>query len=496
MSSSTTIPSAIDGFPAELLLKVFHAYVAPRQGVGHYHTIDADTRHRRSVVITHVCHEWKGIALGEPALWTDIRLAGTAKLDLLYFERSRPLPINLTIDLQDMARKPQGVDCAAIIGTRLLARPMEDRTRIRSIRTTHLHDYDARSMISAIGRLKLPALSELFIRTTSIDAPNDRHRRRTALQAQPLMNATLTTLELHNGRQILDGNAVKRALEVCHGLTTLVLGGLLLEERYSPPHTPLIHAPALRRLAVGTPMFETPEDHERCRPRCPCPFRNLIVDNLEYLEIAGGALRETIDHLIPLLKRRVETVDNANNSSSTAPLTVVFNSFMALSPFFLSDNNLIQSLPHNIHLHLFNNGLEYDEELDICDWYKSTQSTVLYVPRELTEGVDVSSEYPGLAPFRCLQPNGSMTSVLIHPAAEDCLDITDRQMNEWGWILPGGEEGEPYLNPEQPNNGEDVRDSFNRPLQDYPSLEIWSNADWLEYRRGLGWPDNYDSGSD
>lgn len=223
MSSTTTRRCTIDTIPAELLLTIFRTHVEPRQGAGHYRTVDADVRHRRSITLSHVCSRWRTLALGDAALWTDIRVAGTAKLESRYFHRSRPLPINLTIDLEAMGRRGR-VDCAARVGRGLLSQSKQDLARIRSIRTTHFRDYDAHSMISVIEKLKVPALTELFIRTTSPDGSPGA-----GLKPLRLLQDTLTTLELHNASQILDGKAVKHALEMCPGLASLVLGGLLLD---------------------------------------------------------------------------------------------------------------------------------------------------------------------------------------------------------------------------------------------------------------------------
>ncbi|TEB34787.1 hypothetical protein FA13DRAFT_1729447 [Coprinellus micaceus] len=492
-------PPTIDDIPAELLLKIFKLCVEPRQGPGHYHTLDTDLRHRRSVVLSHGCQKWRALTLGDLTLWTDIRLTGTAKLEMLYFERSRPLPIDLTVDLVAMERRREGVDCAAIIGCKLLALPLKDRTRIQSIRATHFRHHDARSMVSCIDRLNLPALSALFIRTTSSDPYSYRQRRWGRLEVHSLLDSdALTTLELHGRRQILDGRVVKRALESCPRLETLVVGGLSLARDPSEPDWQV----SLKRLAVGSPIFRRPEEHVRCTARCPCPFRNLVVDNLEYIEVAGGAIEDTLRHLLPIIKRRGTDVRHTSLSRDRL-LTIVLNSHSLLKFSGGRDfKGLAQSLPHDINLHIFHASSDYSQKIQFCEWFKHTRSTCLYVLSGVAAHSVIWSGQPGIAPYRLFQPRQGFTPALIHPDAAECTGLGDSDMETRGWILPGSGSHGPYLDATQPNS-EDTADSdppklvmSARRSRPYIDLDLDLDFDWQGYRRSLGWPDNYDTPSD
>lgn len=55
------------------------------------------------LTISHVCHSWRLVALGNPALWTHLPVPGNAALNALFVQRSRPLNIHCTW----LARSPR-----------------------------------------------------------------------------------------------------------------------------------------------------------------------------------------------------------------------------------------------------------------------------------------------------------------------------------------------------------------------------------------------------
>ena len=168
---------------------------------------------------------------------------------------------------------------------------------------------------------------------------------------------------------------------------------------------------------------------------------------------------------------------------------------------------LVQSLPHDIHLHLLNDRSDYSQEIRLCEWFKDTRSTVLYVPNEVLAHSAIWLDHPGLAPYRFFQPRQGFTPVLIHPDCEDCIGLSDGDVEARGWILPGDEDRGPYLDPTQPN-AEDTEDSDPPVLVlsaqrrrvyrfvDSFDLDLDFGFDWQDYRRSLGWTDNYDTPSD
>ncbi|KAJ3545966.1 hypothetical protein NMY22_g2230 [Coprinellus aureogranulatus] len=374
----------------------------------------------------------------------------------------------------------------------LISQPKQDRARIHSIRATLHRGSNVESLATLIKGLKASALSELFIKTTSAAdlGPIELQRHYSSL-----LPMTLTTLELHIGSQVVDGDLVKQALERCPGLTSLVLGGLFLDtsglQTTNSPNDSPIHAPALRRLALGTPIFRTFHNRAECNNDCPCPFRKLVVDKLEYLEVAGDSVRETLPHLLPFIQRRLSKV--GQSSTAQPPLALIINSGTSFSLFNNGhDKDLMRSLPRDVHLHLLNDDSDYPRKPNICEWFQSTRSTVLYLQRSQTQ--------KSLAGFRRLQPRGGLVPVIIHPSGNASQHIQDGNAEARGWVLSGSDANGPFMNPNQPSIDDDVYGYEYGYLDDdedmysggYSSDERF---DWQEYRRSLGWPDGYDTPS-
>lgn len=87
--------------PAEVLLKIFHVYVGLGQDRGCRGVIDNLNKglSRPPMVLTYVCSAWRTYGIGDPSLWTTIRIDGDAvnKTVSLFLERSSPLLFDLII---------------------------------------------------------------------------------------------------------------------------------------------------------------------------------------------------------------------------------------------------------------------------------------------------------------------------------------------------------------------------------------------------------------
>ena len=62
--------------------------------------LDTDEKDEDVITLTHVCRAWRGIFISRSSLWADIDCEDREKT-LVYFERSRSSPINLSLDRHD-----------------------------------------------------------------------------------------------------------------------------------------------------------------------------------------------------------------------------------------------------------------------------------------------------------------------------------------------------------------------------------------------------------
>lgn len=102
-----------------------------------------------------------------------------------------------------------------------------------------------------------------------------------------------------------------------------------------------------------------------CLPGCRCFFRDLVADNLTYLEIAGE-VANALYHLLPLINR--QSMIQSDNSCSTmiAPnlsVTVVLN---VGDGAFLECEDLLPCLLRNISLRLFHDWYGLTPSLEAC----------------------------------------------------------------------------------------------------------------------------------
>ncbi|TEB24705.1 hypothetical protein FA13DRAFT_1739050 [Coprinellus micaceus] len=77
--------------PPEMLFAIFKACIGAED-------------HRQPLVLSHVCSQWRSIALANPSLWTQLRIHGTWQDLHAYLERSRPMSVDLTIVCTSQAR--------------------------------------------------------------------------------------------------------------------------------------------------------------------------------------------------------------------------------------------------------------------------------------------------------------------------------------------------------------------------------------------------------
>lgn len=488
---STKAQSRLPDLPVEILRKIFFIYVNPLRGL----PSSADTfknRHENPLVLSHVCQEWRACALGDATLWTDIHMDGSSpKLNALFIQRSSPLDVDLTIALKvgfAMVRERIVTDVTDLLKEWLKAsmsargRDVGLGHRIRSLFIRTADREIARRFMTPFQPCDLLALTSLLV-----EAPLDTYTTN-PINFQPLLRGSLTTLELHHSHSPnLTASELREIFAVCPRLSTLVLGGLRLtgaQVLQKETRAPIL-APALRRLSIASPICHQINPHLEipCTPECPCIFRDLVADNLEYLEIAGKS-SDGLFHLVPLILRQSSlqlqgqpssqnqaSTEKANNASQGpqqgpqgAPLILVLN--LGEYPWSTwehqSPQHILKDLPRGIHLHfvLGQDPTPFQFELFIT-MFSTFSATVIHYPSSPT------TQIPPSLQDSCHLLAGSeesMTSLVLFPTAtRDSLDNDAilRTVLENPRPFINGDRA-PYLNA-QAINAED--------FYDYPGLE-------------------------
>ncbi|TEB24699.1 hypothetical protein FA13DRAFT_1298274 [Coprinellus micaceus] len=295
----------IRDLPPEIILKVFLAFLGPRSSKRG--GVEDLLRRRRPVLLTHICRQWRTHALSYPFLWNDIQIHGTSELFLSFFERSHPLPVDLTV------RASAYRSCSKIappLYEKLKSLGETHLRRIHSIAMLDMHRLAICDVLAAVDGMALPALEALSLRGKGLaDTAHDTHipflTHANAILSVTLSNMciscipgqqTLTTLELLTFPPSFDAAALRDLIESFPALSTLVIGDVQMAREGDGPsqaEPPIINAPNLKTLVVTPQAIISniswgANVHQTCHPFCHCTLRNLIAENLEYLEVCGG----------------------------------------------------------------------------------------------------------------------------------------------------------------------------------------------------------------
>lgn len=346
--------SAIQSLPVEVLLKVFQTFLGPK--TAQRGGVDDLQRRRRPVLLTHVCRDWRTKALSDPFLWTDIQIHGESELFLSFFERSHPLPVDVTIRASGRRTFAPTAD---VVHNKFISLGEEVCDRIQSLWILNVADVYIARILSPLDGMGLSQLTSLNLRRQVL-SDND-HASHTAflthaksISSIALANfcfscapnqKALTKLELLILPPGFDAVVFGRIVESSPALETLVLGDTsIVVENNNPAQgiSPTINAPSLKNLVV-TPQAVcsgVPWDvdvAQPCSAQCQCTLRNLVADNLEYLEISGRSSGSEIAHLLPYINRRTKTKD-------LPPLRLMLNGIEKLEYAW--------QLPRNLYLHI------------------------------------------------------------------------------------------------------------------------------------------------
>ncbi|KAF6757309.1 hypothetical protein DFP72DRAFT_892318 [Ephemerocybe angulata] len=481
---STKAQSRLPDLPVEILRKIFFIYVNPLRGLPSS-TDTFKNRHENPLVLSHVCQEWRACALGDATLWTDIHMDGSSpKLNALFIQRSSPLDVDLTIALKvgfAMVRERIVTDLlkewlkASMSGR---GRNVGLGHRIRSLFLRTADREIARRFMSPFQPCDLLALTSLLV-----EAPLDTTN---PINFQPLLRGSLTTLELHHSHSPnLTASELREIFAVCPRLSTLVLGGLRLtgaQVLQKETRAPIL-APALRRLSIASPICHQINPHLEipCTQECPCIFRDLVADNLEYLEIAGNS-PDGLFHLVPLILRQSSlqgrpssrnqpNTDEAPQGPQGAPLILALN--LGEYPWGISDGDrnhqhILKDLPKGLHLHLIlGQGPTPFQVKSFINMFTTFSATVIHYPSSPT------TQIPPSLQDSCHLLAGSeesMTSLVLFPTATRDSPDNDailRTVLENPRLFVNGDRA-PYLNA-QVINAED--------FYEYPGLEDMSDGD-------------------
>ncbi|KAJ3545976.1 hypothetical protein NMY22_g2228 [Coprinellus aureogranulatus] len=440
----------IAGLPVEILLNILRDYVHCGNLVQGASCNQGDTleglleKRSRPVLLTHICRSWRTSVISDPSLWTNIHVFSASEIYHLFFRRSSPLPVDISLNLADSRNPDMYTDWLHIID--MLEKEFSNQSdhdwvpnRIRSVRLVSVVPLHAQKIIELLEQYELPALRSFFVRPISSERLNVLYVRHRSEPFLPLLRQTLTRLELHHCCRTLTSVALRGILTSCHHLETLVLGPMRLDwdpltedtELKASENAP-IHVPALKSLAVGSPIFVfSMGNNVECGPRCPCVLGTLVADNLEYLEVSGG-LSNALRHLIPVIQRRSEQY-------SKQPLSVMLNpSDMIISPSYLLPA-VLHRLPANIHLHMYILAIDTQDVLSIGPpWMTRTRSTTWYLDsgeyQRLRAAASLfacaTNPFPSLGELRCC----GVVPVLFHPKERNPFHAnSDLHAMPWIW---------------------------------------------------------------
>jgi hypothetical protein len=283
-----------------------------------------------------------------------------SEITRLFLERSCPLPVDVSVHIEGYG--PWEEIVVDLVKQKEVVRGKEVRfsDRVRGIRVRGLWSTDAQKLVNLLDEHEFPILSEFSIH------PKDNENRYSEHPFLPLIRPSITRLELPNCSRNLDAGSLGKVITSCPFLETLVLGRMSLDvsplsQPEGSPHpssSRVFLAPKLKYLAVASPMTWMMGRKESCQPGCRCFFRDLVADNLQYIEVAGE-VDDALYHLLPLIRRRaaVPGRKEGGTAQDPPPLIVILN---VGSSYLNQPEELLRSLPLNVSLHLFDNSFEPD----------------------------------------------------------------------------------------------------------------------------------------
>ncbi|KAF6742891.1 hypothetical protein DFP72DRAFT_1103042 [Ephemerocybe angulata] len=214
--------SSIAKLPLEVLLEIFRFYVNPRAGLARPNDPRTD-RVKRPLLVSQICHKWRELATGSPALWPDIRFAthGDDGLSPLFFQRFRTTPTSL-----EEARTFVRLLEEAFESSKQFAEEQWLPNRIRSLYLVTKKISEAQTILSWFQPHALPALEAFSVQIVYPGGAFDMGGT-----YQPLLRETLTTLEIHLESQIAHPSVegFRNIFSACPHLEILVLHVLYLD---------------------------------------------------------------------------------------------------------------------------------------------------------------------------------------------------------------------------------------------------------------------------
>ena len=263
-SSGQSADSFIASLPPEILAAIFVCARPTR-------------RLRRKiafeVTLSHVCMQWRGVALTTPALWTTIDISSTSSLSWVpvYLQRSGdgiPLDIRVDIYAEDRFVRHNTPKSTAIVQavTDLIGLHIG---RCRSLLVFTFHEETASLILSRLHNVAAPLLERLRINagcatrpfadpTAAADcilsggAPRLRFLETETMQCFPLAN--LVTLHLHRlqDAEPIQYEQLTQLLTALPELSNLSIRGPIHSSQW-PLHltAPTFHMPSLRSLMLS-----------------------------------------------------------------------------------------------------------------------------------------------------------------------------------------------------------------------------------------------------
>ncbi|KAH9857709.1 hypothetical protein C2E23DRAFT_892333 [Lenzites betulinus] len=222
--------SFVNRLPPELLATIFFFV---RTGSGRNSDV-------RLIRMTHVCAQWRAVALGAAGLWKRVSLDNTKGIEA-FLQRSGALPVHLSVSLTHHPVKAT---------LRLIGSNMD---RIRSLKVSVPGNLDTEFVTNRLKAFPAPMLEEMSIEKTLIRVPY-RHflRRWESDVAETQGTPALRTLKLNCVPMFFIPKGP-------NALTTIILSGFKI------PSLPnllklLNHSPLLEHLSINGPFTGDPLD--------------------------------------------------------------------------------------------------------------------------------------------------------------------------------------------------------------------------------------------
>ncbi|KAJ3533107.1 hypothetical protein NMY22_g7469 [Coprinellus aureogranulatus] len=343
--------------PPELLFAIFKACTC----LGQAH--ESGPRRHQPIVLSHVCRQWRSIAVAESSLWTDVRIDGTSSIYRLYLKRSRPRLVDLTITCTSQ----DGMRVAKFAQIELCRPDVQAHmeSRIRSLHIVTWSEEELEQLMQFLDgysfhhlvSLHVEVDSSLNLRPLSLEWWSHRHSHTPILpghiprvSAISLVNkctdclgdtTALTRLDLGAYPGPFDCTVLERVIQSSPRLSMLVLGEMDFLWHRQHESRSQIDVSQIKHLSIASSTFSR-KRVLGIGPRCYCLLRNLVEGNLQRLDIVGGH-HEALCHLLPSMKRR---------GPRNTPLQ------LTLHPSMLG---LAQGLPSNIVQVLAYQGVERRE---------------------------------------------------------------------------------------------------------------------------------------